>query len=370
MVLNVLRVLFLLTMAGIAMSYAESGDELAKAYALFTMLAALGVGIAALAVDILVPRKSLAALSGTFFGLVVGLVVAYGVIQVFDLVIDITQPEWRLWPGLTKTMKVFIGVVCCYLAVSFVLQTKDDIRFIIPYVEFAKQTKGAHPLILDTSVIVDGRFADICKTGIVDNTIVIPRFVLAELQAVADSADRTKRNRGRRGLDVLRELQTDGRVDVQFIESHAAPDRPVDERLVLLAKKMGGRVVTNDYNLNKVAQLHGVGVININDLANALTPVFLPGECVAVKIIRPGEEPGQGIGYLEDGTMVVVEAGRDRIGETVPISVTSVLQTSAGRMVFGRINDGEHAEYRRRRPPGPDRAGARPVAPPPENPPA
>jgi uncharacterized protein YacL len=348
MILNILRVLFLLIMAGIAMSYAESGDITVKAYAVFVLLIAIGVGAAVLVVDIFIPQKSLAALSGVFFGLVVGLLIAYGIIQVLNLLLDIAQPEWRPDVGMTNTIKVFIGVVCCYLAVSFVLQTKDDIRFIIPYVEFAKQTKGAHPLILDTSVIVDGRFADICDTRIVDSSIIIPRFVLTELQAVADSADRLKRNRGRRGLDVLRRLQTNGRVDVQFIESHAAADRPVDERLVLLAKKLGGRVVTNDYNLNKVAQLHGVEVININDLANALKPVFLPGEAIAVKVIRPGEEPGQGIGYLEDGTMVVVESGRDKIGDTVPITVTSVLQTSAGRMIFGRVGDGEHSERRHR----------------------
>ncbi len=353
MIVNILRVVFLLTMAAVAMSYAESGDERLRAYALFILLAAIGVALAALVIDIFIPQKSLAALSGAFFGLLVGLIIAYGISQVFDLVLDITDPGWRYWKGLTQTIKVFIGIVCCYLAVSFILQTKDDIRFVIPYVEFAKQTKGARPMVLDTSVIVDGRFADICNTGIIDCPIIVPRFVLTELQAVADSSDRLKRNRGRRGLDILHRLQTNDQLDVQFLDSRAEADRPVDERLVLLAKKLDGQVVTNDYNLNKVAQIHGVRVININDLANALKPIFLPGEKISVKVIKPGEEAGQGIGYLEDGTMVVVEAGRDKIGETVAISVTSVLQTSAGRMVFGRPDGTEHADRRARSRPTP-----------------
>lgn len=348
MVLNTLRALFLLIMAGIALSYAESGDDTAQAYAVFVLLLAIGVGVVCLMIDIFIPQKSLAAVSGMFFGLVAGLAIAYGIIQVFELVVDVARPAWADKEGAKNTIKVFIGAVCCYLTVSFILQTKDDIRFVIPYVEFSKQTKGAHPLILDTSVIVDGRFLDICNTGIVDSSIVVPRFVITELQAVADSSDRLKRNRGRRGLDILHRLQTSEHVDVQFIESRAAADKPVDERLVLLARRMDGHVVTIDYNLNKVAQIHGVKVININDLANALKPTFLPGEVITVKVIKPGEEAGQGVGYLEDGTMVVIEAGRDRIGEALSVSVTSVLQTSAGRMVFGRIENSETTGRRHR----------------------
>lgn len=348
MILYILRGLFLLIMAGVAMSFVDSPDERAQAYAVAFLIAALGVGAIVLLIDIFIPQKSLAGIVAMFFGLLVGLVITYGIILVFDLLLDIVNPSWRDWAMLIRTVKVFIGIVSCYLAVSFILQTKDDIRFVIPYVEFAKQTKGAHPLLLDTSVIIDGRFVDICATGIVDASIVIPRFVLTELQAVADSSDRMKRNRGRRGLDVLHRLQENDRLDVQFIESRTASEKPVDERLVLLAKKMDGRVVTNDFNLNKVAQLHGVLVINVNDLANALKPVFLPGEALVVKVIKPGEEAGQGVGYLDDGTMVVIEAARERVGETVPVQVTSVLQTSAGRMVFGRIEGTPPPDRRRR----------------------
>jgi uncharacterized protein YacL len=214
---------------------------------------------------------------------------------------------------------------------------------VIPYVEFSRETKGARPLVLDTSVIIDGRIADVAETRVFDGEMIVPRFVLAELQAIADSDDKLKRNRGRRGLDVLNHLQSDEKLEIRVLEPHvrevdAAPD--VDAKLVALAENLNGRVVTNDYNLNKIAQLRGVEVINVNDLANALKPVVLPGEQLQVKIIRPGEESHQGVGYLEDGTMVVVEQARDQIGRTVGIAVTSVLQTSAGRMIFGKPASG------------------------------
>jgi uncharacterized protein YacL len=207
-------------------------------------------------------------------------------------------------------------------------------------VEFAKEVKGLKPYVLDTSVVIDGRIADIVETRVIDNQLIMPQFVIAELQAIADSGDKLRRNRGRRGLDILNRLRSDPKVDL-MIYDRELPEfagQPVDQKLVLLAKKLEGKVVTNDYNLNKVAKLHNVGVINLNDIANSLKPVFLPGEAVEVRIVKAGEEAGQGVGYLEDGTMVVIEGGRDRIGEQVNAIVTSVLQTSAGRMVFGRLD--------------------------------
>jgi uncharacterized protein YacL len=192
---------------------------------------------------------------------------------------------------------------------------------------------------LDTSVIIDGRIADIAETRIVDAEMIVPRFVLQELHTIADSGDKLKRNRGRRGLDVLNRLQSSTVAHIRIMDvriERTDEGKGVDELLVDLANKLDGRVVTNDYNLNKIAQLRGVPVININDLANALKPVFIPGETMSVRIIKPGEEPGQGVGYLDDGTMVVVEAARDKVGQEVTVSVTSVLQTSAGRMIFGR----------------------------------
>lgn len=196
-------------------------------------------------------------------------------------------------------------------------------------------------MLLDTSVLIDGRINDIAATGILESQLIVPRFVLLELQAVADSADKLKRNRGRRGLDMLAKLQGTAHAEVILYDSSARDEAvEVDQRLVSLAKELNGRILTNDFNLNKVAQLRGVDVVNINDLAGALKPVVLPGEKMTVRLIKPGETPGQGVGYLEDGTMVVVEQGRNHLNQDVEFLVTSALQTTAGRMIFGRMPDG------------------------------
>ncbi|WEK53835.1 MAG: PIN/TRAM domain-containing protein [Candidatus Cohnella colombiensis] len=190
--------------------------------------------------------------------------------------------------------------------------------------------------ILDTSVIIDGRIADICKTGFIEGTLVIPEFVLEELQHIADSSDLLKRNRGRRGLDILNKIQKELDVKVLIYEDATEEPGEVDSKLVKLAKAMQGKVVTNDFNLNKVCELQGVSVLNINDLANAVKPVVLPGEEIVIQVIKDGKEHGQGVAYLDDGTMIVVEGGRDFIGTTMEVLVTSVLQTSAGRMIFAK----------------------------------
>jgi uncharacterized protein YacL len=221
--------------------------------------------------------------------------------------------------------------------------------------------------ILDTSVVIDGRIADICETGFLDGILVIPHFVLRELQQVADSADSLKRNRGRRGLDILQRIQKMAGITVQFVENDFPAIREVDMKLIELAKEFDAKIVTNDFNLNKVAQLRGVEVLNINELANALKPVYLPGETMKVFILKEGKEFNQGIAYLDDGTMVVVDNARKMIGKTVESSVTSVLQTTAGKMIFGRYeerrNDVPHHGPREDRPnhdreprPAPERA--------------
>jgi uncharacterized protein YacL len=190
--------------------------------------------------------------------------------------------------------------------------------------------------ILDTSVIIDGRIADICETGFLEGTLVAPQFVLRELQQVADSTDSMKRNRGRRGLDILQKIQKMGNVHVQIVETDFPEIKEVDLKLIELARKMSGKIVTNDFNLNKVAQLRGVQVLNINELANSLKPVVLPGELMKVFVLKEGKEQGQGVGYLDDGTMVVVDQGRRALGKTIDVAVTSVLQTTAGKMIFCR----------------------------------
>jgi uncharacterized protein YacL len=301
------------------------------------MLLPAGLAFAVILVDIFWKHKRLRGLSGLFFGVLAGLVLGYAVTQVLYL-------YFGLYPGTVDetTAQIIVSLVYAaliFFCVTIVMQTKDDFRFIIPYVEFARHAKGARPLLLDTSVIIDGRVADVAETGVLTGEIVVPRFILNELQTVADSSDKLRRNRGRRGLDVLAKMRGSTRIDVRVLDAPAAVEQAAetDAKLVALAKHLDGRIVTNDYNLNKVAQLRGVEVININDLANSLKPVVLPGEALTVRIVKPGEEPGQGVGYLDDGTMVVAEQGRDRIGKEVTLLVTSVLQTSAGKMIFGRL---------------------------------
>jgi uncharacterized protein YacL len=201
-----------------------------------------------------------------------------------------------------------------------------------------RQTRKSYK-ILDTSVIIDGRIADICETGFVDGVLVVPQFVLRELQQVADSADSLKRNRGRRGLDILQRIQKMGGLVVQIVENDYPGVREVDLKLIELAKEFDAKIVTNDFNLNKVAQLQGVEVLNINELANSLKPVVLPGEIMRVFILKEGKEYNQGVAYLDDGTMVVVDNAKKMIGKTIDTSVTSVLQTTAGKMIFGRYDE-------------------------------
>jgi uncharacterized protein YacL len=349
MVLFVLRAMFVMLIAAVtllALTHVEAGP-----YPVAILVAALLLAGAVIAVDAFLPRKSLAALSGAFLGLLVGMVLAYGLGLIINLAVEVYFPGLEKAGPVVSGVKLMVGIIACYLAISLILQTKDDIRFVIPYVEFAKQSRGTRPLILDTSVIIDGRIADICDTRIIDSPLLIPRFVLQELQTIADSSDKLKRNRGRRGLDMLNKLQTNDKVEIKISDARLPPGEEagdVDQKLVALGKKIDGRLVTNDYNLNKIAQLRGVDVININDLANAMKPVVMPGEAVTVKVIKPGEEVGQGVGYLEDGTMVVAENARDKINQEVTLIVTSVLQTSAGRMIFGRP-EGEPLPNRRPR---------------------
>ena len=317
----------------------------------FTMDRALAVAgclvaiVLGLAVDLFVGKKSLAALAGVFFGLAVGLFIGWVfsyLVELIYTIYDIRDESSGLFI-VKDGIKWVINVLCCYLAIVFIMQTKDDFRFIIPYVEFTKQTKGGNPLLLDTSAVIDGRIVDVAATGLLLGApLVIPRFVLNELQMVADSADRLKRVRGRRGFDMLKKMQNDESLDLEITEIDIpARDRSegVDHQLVVAAAKLKGKIITTDYNLNKLAGLAGVEVLNINDLANAIKPVMLPGETMLVKVVKQGDQADQGVGYMDDGTMVVVEQGRHLIGREVTIAVTSVLQTSAGRMIFGRLDD-------------------------------
>src|SRR5688572_7137530 len=347
MILTILRGLFVLLMAAVGWSYIKDPNTQIGPSTWLALAFAVIIGVFIVCIDILAPRKKLSLFSGVFFGLLVGISIAYALSFVTPLLVD--QYEFMTSQVLgekTRTavityINTLVGTVTCYLAISFILQTKDDFRFIVPYVEFSKQTKGARPILLDTSVLIDGRIADIADTGVIESQLVVPRFVLQELQTIADSADKLKRNRGRRGLDTLQDLQAHNRIDLIHYDSSGREDishGPVDEQLMRLAKDLNGRVMTTDFNLNKVAQLRGVDVINVNDLANAMKPVVMPGERMRVRLLKPGAEPGQGVGYLDDGTMVVVEHGRNHLNEEVEFTVTNTVQKSAGKMIFGRMD--------------------------------
>ena len=337
MAIIILRFIFTLAVAGLAVSIIHSSTFPSKpewlAWAVLGGLLSLAGGV--IAIDLGIRRKRLDVISSVFFGLIVGLSLAHVALLVITPLVPSMGPTNQVW------IELVLGLVLCYTCISLLLQTKDDFRFVIPYVEFAREIKGTRSCILDTSVIIDGRIAEVVDTQIIDGQLVIPNFVINELQGIADSSDRMRRSRGRRGLDIINRLRESKTIDVQIFERDLPEfvGQPVDLKLVALARHLSGKLVTNDYNLNKVAQLQDVTVINLNDLANAMKPSFLPGEQINVRVVKAGEEHGQGIGYLDDGTMVVIENGREHIGQQVTIAVTSVIQKSAGRMVFGRFDN-------------------------------
>jgi uncharacterized protein YacL len=310
--------------------------------ALYIMIGGVIITFGIITVDVLVRRKNLSAISGLFLGILVGMLVSWFLGFLIEQAVSVLlSPDLKLQNApLIEGCKLLLGLMVTYLTVSFVLQTKDDFRFIVPYVEFSRATKGPRPLILDTSVIIDGRIADVAASGVFESRMLVPRFVLNELQTVADSSDRLKRLKGRRGLDILQRLQAMPRLELHIWDGSlvSIPETEgVDQKLVALAQQENGRVLTTDFNLNKIAQLRGVQVVNMNELAEALKPVVLPGEHMKVRIIKPGEAAGQGVGYLEDGTMVVVENARDKVGMEVEIAVTNAIQKATGKMIFGKV---------------------------------
>jgi len=269
-------------------------------------------------------------------GLIVGFIIAFLISQPFS---DIKY--------VGTIVSILSYLMFGYLGIKISTRKKDDVIF--PQINLKKsgtmkKDKNAKkemvsPKILDTSVIIDGRISDICKTGFVEGTLVIPEFVLKELRHIADSSDSLKRNRGRRGLDILNLLQKDDDVNVVIESKDYGDNIEVDVKLLKLAKELGGKVLTNDFNLTKVAEFQGVDVLNINELANAVKPVVLPGEEMTVMVVKDGKESGQGLAYLDDGTMIVVEGGKKCIGDSVVVTVTSVLQTAAGRMIFAKLKN-------------------------------
>ncbi|MCX5686265.1 MAG: PIN domain-containing protein [Candidatus Omnitrophica bacterium] len=287
--------------------------------------------VAIILVEMGMRRFSIRNLSAAVFGLIFGFFMAWVLTSVMRLIPMSLQ--------LFSSLQIILILIFCYLGMVIAMRGKDEFNLIIPYVKFVRQDKRDEIVILDTSVIIDGRIADIFQTRFIEGRIVIPRFVLKELQQIADSQDALKRNRGRRGLDILNKIQKNTALDVKIQEEDFPEVKEVDAKLVKLAKLLGAKIFTNDFNLNKVAEFQGISVLNINELANSLRPVVLPGETMEVRIAKEGKEYNQGVAYLDDGTMVVVDNSKHIIGAVTKVVVTSVLQTSAGRMIFARLED-------------------------------
>jgi uncharacterized protein YacL len=247
---------------------------------------------------------------------------------------------------IRQQVGIISAVMFSYLGAVLILRGQDEFQILIPFVKLEGKGAGEEIILLDTSVIIDGRIADIAETHFLGGRLVLPRYVLKELQLIADSSDPLKRNRGRRGLDILNRMKKNPHVEVKIQEMDFPEFSTVDAKLVKMAQVLNAKVFTNDYNLNKVAELQGVKVLNINELANAVKPVVMPGETMQVKILKEGKEHDQGVAYLSDGTMVVVDNGRRRIGQTLTVVITSVLQTQAGRMIFAKLGEAEEPARR------------------------
>lgn len=299
----------------------------------YGLLMGLVIGLIVLWVNQKLNELPLRSILWAVFGIICGVLVSR---LLFGSLFLLLAP---LEPTLALSLRILLDAVCAYIGLMVVIKKGKEIDLSSLFHHVKERPKSESCKILDTSVIIDGRIADICETGFIEGTLVIPQFVLRELQHIADSSDTLKRNRGRRGLDILQRIQKKVDVPVKIHDSDFPEIKEVDGKLVELAKSMGAKVITNDFNLNKVAELHGVSVLNINELANALKPVVLPGEDMKVYVLKEGKEYNQGVAYLDDGTMVVIDNGRRWIGQTVDVCVTSVLQTTAGRMIFTRMKD-------------------------------
>lgn len=337
--LRVVRVSFLVLFCTVTLldilSYNKSKPvETARVFAWpITVTIASGLAIVVMLADILTPRKKVSTLFSIFLGLLGALVGTLVVGQVLDLL----QASYDIKdPSLISLLKVLIGIGLSYLAVATVLQTHDDFRLVIPYVEFVKQVRGPRPMILDTSALIDGRIHDLALTGLISAPLVVPKFVVEELQSLADSGDRLKRGRGRRGLSMIEKLQSAATIDLMIDDTNIAA-MPVDQMILELARTMPGIIVTTDSGLARIADIQKIAVLNLHDIASAMRPQVIAGESLRVRMLRNGEHEGQAVGYLDDGTMIVVDHAEPMIGQDIDVVVSSTLQTNAGRMIFARL---------------------------------
>ncbi len=295
--------------------------------------AAIGglVGVLIVSIDIFFKQYTVRNILAVILGLALGLLTH----RLFMMVVAYAH----FTPEVTRNFGIATAIIFSYLGIITILRGQGEFSLMIPFVQLDSKGPGEEMILLDTSVIIDGRIADIANTHFLSSKLILPRFVLKELQLIADSSDPLKRARGRRGLDVLNAIQSNPNITVKIHELDFPEFNTVDAKLVKMGQVLQAKVFTNDYNLNKVAELQGVKVLNINDLANALKPVVMPGEEMEIKILKEGKEHEQGVAYLDDGTMVVVDNGKRRLGHTVKVTITSVLQTQAGRMIFAKLSD-------------------------------
>ncbi len=328
-----LRAFFLLVCSGAGWQAARLAE--------FDTLSGLLIGVTMFIVVLILEavytgKESVANLLAIVFGIAVGIVLANLAANITTLVLpaDVFDP---LAAQKETAMRIILTAMMCYLCTIIVFRTRDRFRFVIPYVEFKKARKGPRALLLDTSVLVDGRVLELCRTGAFDSPLYIPGFVLAELQALADSADRAKRTRGQRGLNAVSQLQRVREADVSVYETPEANDEPVDHRLIELARELDAYVCTTDGNLTRVARAQEIKVINLHEIATALRPAVARGETIDIRLDRRGEEGRQAVGYLDDGSMVVVENADKHIGSDVKVEIVRYLQRSTGRIIFGRL---------------------------------
>jgi len=332
----IIKVLLILacSISGSAIAYYTASAD--SSYLIFESIIGFIIGllVALLVIKIEkdIRKLSLKIIAGGIIGMIIGLLIALILGFGLNMVVKIRENQQIiLW------IYLLITGILGYVGLVLGSKKVEEFNFRGPATKVKTGSDGSR--ILDTSVIIDGRIADICESGFMEGDLIVPRFVLNELQFIADSSDSMKRSRGRRGLDILNRMQKSSTINIDIVEQDFPKIKGVDGKLVALAKKLNAKLLTNDYNLNKVAELQGVRVLNVNELANAMKPVVLPGEQMTVKIIREGKEHGQGVGYLDDGTMIIVDNAQKLLNMNVDVVVTSVLQTTAGRMIFSELKE-------------------------------
>lgn len=294
----------------------------------------IGCGLLVVLLDLFFKKVTVKNILSLLLGIALGLLIHKLLISL--LVYTQVEESFR------NQFAIITAVIFSYLGGITILRGQDEFSLVLPFIKLESKGSNEEIVLLDTSVIIDGRIADICETGFLMGKLYLPRFVLKELQLISDSSDPLKRNRGRRGLDILNRMKTNTSIQIKIHELDFSEIPTVDAKLVKAAQVLGAKIFTNDYNLNKVAELQGIRVLNINELANALKPIVMPGEGMQVKILKEGKEQDQGVAYLDDGTMVVVDGARKRIGQTFNVTITSVLQTQAGRMIFAKPSEDDH----------------------------